>query len=312
MLVDSAATIEGDGWIIDSDANVHIAKHRGAFITYAKKDMLVGTAEQGGNEMKMIGIGLVRLPMENPDTGKTTYLVLSTVYHCPTVRYNIISEGFLMASGIDTLTSLNINGKRLIRPDGRLLGYTTMYKKYFFLKLMNMPVVQATGTARSRGSEGPETKLRTWHRRLAHLGYDNVKKLTDMSTGMDLFPAELKEKPELHCSECLTAKTVKRIPKTPARRATQLLELVYSDIWGPSPVIAKSDTGALNIRYFLSMIDDYSRFTRLYFLKNIESATLRKVFEYYVAWAERQSGKKLKKFRHDGGRQYVLGLGAEF
>ena len=46
-------------------------------------------------------------------------------------------------------------------------------------------------------------------------------------------------------------------------RASAPFELVYSDVWGPCPVV--SPTG---FRYFVTFVDDYSQTTWLYFMKN--------------------------------------------
>lgn len=53
----------------------------------------------------------------------------------------------------------------------------------------------------------------------------------------------------------------------------------------------------------VTFIDDYSRYTVLYFLKK-KSEVFGK-FKEYVATAERQTGNKLKKLRDDKGSEYI-------
>ncbi|KAK2970794.1 hypothetical protein RJ640_007090 [Escallonia rubra] len=47
------------------------------------------------------------------------------------------------------------------------------------------------------------------------------------------------------------------------KRVESAFELVNSDVWGPCPVLSKS-----GFRYFVTFVDDFSRMTWIYFMKN--------------------------------------------
>ncbi|GKA40567.1 polyprotein [Tanacetum coccineum] len=49
----------------------------------------------------------------------------------------------------------------------------------------------------------------------------------------------------------------------PNKRAASPFELVHSDVWGPCPITSKS-----GFKYFITFVDDYSRVTWLYLMKN--------------------------------------------
>ena len=55
--------------------------------------------------------------------------------------------------------------------------------------------------------------------------------------------------------------------------------------------------------YFVSFIDDYSGLANAYYLKHKNEA--HKVFLEYKAWAENQTGQKIKKVRSDRGTEYT-------
>eukprot|EP00171_Calliarthron_tuberculosum_P022304 IDg22304t1 len=88
------------------------------------------------------------------------------------------------------------------------------------------------------------------------------------------------------------------IPKVSTTRAQDLLELVHSDVAGPLPVTSKG--GA---RYFVTFIDDKSRWTEVYPMKT--KSECFKHFRRFQRHAERKVGKKIKALRSDGGGEYT-------
>ena len=76
------------------------------------------------------------------------------------------------------------------------------------------------------------------------------------------------------------------------------LDYIHSDLWGPSQV--PSIGGA---RYFLTLIDDYSRKVWIYFLKNKNETFLK--FKEWKIVVETQVGRKVKKLRIDNGLEFL-------
>ncbi|ONK55055.1 uncharacterized protein A4U43_UnF8110 [Asparagus officinalis] len=83
-----------------------------------------------------------------------------------------------------------------------------------------------------------------------------------------------------------------------SRRATELLQLVHTDIVGPFEVVSLGGN-----RYFFTFIDDYSRKTWIYFLKE-KSKALEK-FKEFKEMVEKQSGYHIKMFRSNRGGEYT-------
>ena len=55
-------------------------------------------------------------------------------------------------------------------------------------------------------------------------------------------------------------------------------------------------------RFYITFIDDYSRYTRVYLLRNKDEA--RDVFIKYINEVENQLSKKIKRLRTDRGGEY--------
>ena len=85
--------------------------------------------------------------------------------------------------------------------------------------------------------------------------------------------------------------------KTPLG-STSLLELVHSDVWGPSPL-----TSLLSFNYYIIFVDDYSRFTWLFLLKH--KTKVLSIFKHFKSMVETQFNSKLKILRIDNGSEYI-------
>jgi len=72
---------------------------------------------------------------------------------------------------------------------------------------------------------------------------------------------------------------------------------VHSDIWGPAPTPTMG--GA---QYFLLFIDDYSRFTWIYMMKNRHE--LPQIYINFAKMIQTQFSKVIKVFRRDNAMEY--------
>jgi hypothetical protein len=64
------------------------------------------------------------------------------------------------------------------------------------------------------------------------------------------------------CDACQKAKS-HQLPYPKSSSVSSVpLELVFSDVWGPAPASVGRN------KYYVSFIDDYSKFTWIYLLKN--------------------------------------------
>lgn len=81
-------------------------------------------------------------------------------------------------------------------------------------------------------------------------------------------------------------------------RATEILQVVHSDLCGPMQTVGLSGE-----RYFITFIDETSGRVSLSLLRTKDQALA--TFQAYRARAEKSGGKEIKAFRTDGGGEYV-------
>ena len=75
------------------------------------------------------------------------------------------------------------------------------------------------------------------------------------------------------------------------------MDYIHSDLWGPSQV--SSHGGA---RYFMTLIDDFTRKVWVYILKHKSEALLK--FKEWMTLIENQTERKVKRLRTDNGLEY--------
>ena len=79
-----------------------------------------------------------------------------------------------------------------------------------------------------------------------------------------------------------------------------MLELVHSDVCGPMSIQARG-----GYEYFITFVNDYSRFCYVYLMKRKSEAFEK--FKEFRAEVENQLGKRIKAIRFDRGGEYLLG-----
>ena len=112
-----------------------------------------------------------------------------------------------------------------------------------------------------------------WHCRLGHIGVKRMKKLHKdgllESLGYESFDT---------CESCLLGKMTKTPFFGPMERATNLLEIIHTDVCRPMSIKARGE-----YRYFLTFTDDLSRYGYLYLMKH-KSETFEKFKNFRVKW----------------------------
>ena len=128
-----------------------------------------------------------------------------------------------------------------------------------------------------------------WHWRLGHISIDRIKRLVNdrvLST-LDFTNFET-------CVDYIKGKQTSK-SKRGATRSSAILEIIHTDI-------CSLDMDSHGQKYFISFIDDFSRYMYLYILHNKNEAL--EAFKVFKAEVEKQCGKQIKIVRSDRGGEY--------
>ena len=134
--------------------------------------------------------------------------------------------------------------------------------------------------------------VKFWHGRLDHINFETIRRLMNL----DLIPKS-KIAQGSKCPICGQAKLPKK-PFQHIKRYSHLLDLIRSDICD----CCRTPTRVENM-YFISFIDDHSRFSYTYLIKS-NNEVLRK-FMIFKANDENQLEKTIKVLIYDKGGEYT-------
>jgi len=191
-----------------------------------------------------------------------------------------MTQGGALLKGRKTIASINIKERKFwLRTTNEIsIGHQKS------LALSNLAIALVA----------KEKKLssKTWHRRLGHLGLENLRKLKSCATGIafdDIFEG---------CRDCIQANSTRQPRKGhTSGMATEAYEGVYTDVWGPAPLISHRGN-----RYLLTITDDYTRRVKVYSIKLKSEA--REYFINFEKEVKLQYGKDIKWVRLDNGGEY--------
>ena len=136
-----------------------------------------------------------------------------------------------------------------------------------------------------------------WHRRMCH---QSAHTLHGMVKGNHAIGLPSSSNFEHKCSCCVAGKHARApFPKATEFRASKPLELVYADICGP--ITPSTISGG---KYFLLIVDDFSRLMWVAILKNKSEAF--GAFQKFKTLAESESnGALIKCLRTDRGGEFT-------
>ncbi|KAJ9561573.1 hypothetical protein OSB04_006733 [Centaurea solstitialis] len=145
----------------------------------------------------------------------------------------------------------------------------------------------------SKRSKDIEDQTYLWHCRLGHI---NKKRVDLLLKGGFLGTFDFK--PFDNCESCLSGKITKEPFNKDNERASDLLEIVHTDVCGPFSHEARG-----GYQYFITFTDDFSRYGYVYLVRH-KSESFEKFREYHNE-VQNQLDRKIKFLRSDRGGEYL-------
>jgi histone deacetylase 1/2 len=130
-----------------------------------------------------------------------------------------------------------------------------------------------------------------WHQRLGHPSNNVVQNIV-RTNELSCFPSDNNS---LVCDACQRAKSYQLPYSLSSRVSTVPLELIHSDVWGTANV-------SWGYKYYVSFVDDYSRFCCIYLLKH--KSDVEQVFYSFQTHVERLLNAEIKAVQSDWGGEY--------
>ena len=275
-------------WYVDSGASQHMSCQKDCMQNYTDFPIPEKVYLGDNRTVEAHGKGTVWLKVKSVDGYKPAEL--SDVLYVPNLAKNLFSVSAVTKKG---LTMVFDDGKcAILDSNGTIMGSGNTDGKLFMLDSSLMK-----GSLHEAHSAIDGNSLQLWHERYGHLGVNSLKLLSNQKLvdGLELNPSE-----EIKfCEGCVKGKqTRSSFPKNEASRATELLEIIHSDVCGPM----KTESLGRN-RYFVTFIDDKSRYTAIYFMRH-KNQVLEK-FKEFEAMATNVSGRSIKVLRSDNGGEYL-------
>ena len=133
-----------------------------------------------------------------------------------------------------------------------------------------------------------------WHARLGHANISYIKKMWYLALISATSDACLNK-----CDICIESKLTKKSCPLVQQRESELLSLIHTDLGDLKNTMTRGGK-----KYYITFIDDFSRFTKVYLIRNKDEAF--DMFLSYKAEVENQLNKKIKRVRSDRGGEYIL------
>ncbi|KAK1610745.1 hypothetical protein QYE76_034418 [Lolium multiflorum] len=271
-------------WVFDTGSVAHICNSKQELKN--KRQLLkdeVTMRVGNGSKVNVIAVGT--LPLHLPSG---LVLSLNNCYYVPALSMNIISGSCLMQDGYSFKSE---NNGCSIFMNNIFYGRAPEKNGLFLLDLDSSDTHIHNIDAKRIKLNDNSTYM--WHCRLGHIGVKRMKKLhTDgLLESLDFESLD-------RCEACLMGKMTKTPFSGMMERATDLLEIIHTDVCGPMSVASRG-----GYRYVLTFTDDLSRYGYIYLMKH-KSETFEK-FKEFQSEVENQRNKKIKFLRSDRGGEYL-------
>lgn len=267
-----------ESFIVDSACTAHMSNNKNIFSKIESVKAEVQTAKKS-NTIKVEGKGSI----------EAYECDLNEVLYVPDLSKNLLSVNAITENNGEVHFSKN---KVIVTKNRKTVLEGT--KEENGLYVINLTEEQKNATCLLTQNK---KKAIEWHKKLGHLSKENMKKLIEISSGMNINRKDCDQLNEI-CEVCMKSKQT-RLPFSSERhRAKRPLEILHTDICGPIDPATWDKK-----KYMLTILDDYTHYCVVYLLEDKNEA--EEYLKEFVEEAEAFHNKRVSKIRCDNGGEFV-------
>lgn len=272
-------------WIVDSGATCHISTRREDFITF-DGSVCESVSVANGTAVVASGKGSCKLVMYNFKNVKSE-VTMEDVLYIPSFHGNLISISRIMRNGF----KVEFQNKqcKIKSANGKEIGVADMHNGLFCLRQRTNQAMLAKCSSRNC--------IHYWHKVFGHRSVNAVKEMQTNKAMSDFKIVDCGITQT--CEVCVCCKMTKTpFHKVSETQSNAVMDLVHSDVCGPM----QTETPGKK-KYFVTFIDDFSRYTIVYLLNN--KAEVYEKIQNYMEMVKNKFGKYPNILRSDNGGEYV-------
>lgn len=211
---------------------------------------------------------------------------LNDVIHSPTISKNLLSINKLCQ---DNNYCVVFDDSSICIKDRRTDKVVTTGRSRNGLYELNLnersPVFEVNAIGRM--------SMDLWHARFWYMSEEAMRNMIKM------FQLPVCNNAFKHCTSCVMGKMHRlHSPLRLENSASDLLEVIYADIWGPAPVPSLDGH-----RYYINFVDGFSKFNWLFPI--FQKSNALSVFKKFKLLVEKQTRKPIKSLQTDNGGEFI-------
>ena len=278
----------GKSWILDSGATDHMTPIYDFFSSYIPCTMNRKVQTANGTLLTVSGIGTIKLKSIG---------TLEHVLHVPQLFISLVFVQKIASLAQYKIEFHRNNAFLCNKVQGWRTGLANVHNGLYYLasaqelspKHIINPEIHQCSTA-----DADSKKEKVWliHNRLGHPSFEILKCMSpDEFKGFCI--------KDFLCDVCERAKHKRGTYSSQnIERRKHLFHLLHLDVWGPAP-----SPDLHGFKWFLIIVDDFSRFTWTYLLRHKSEVTMK--FKHFSHMIERRFETKIKVIRTDNTKDFL-------
>lgn len=239
----------------------------------------VHTASGTGMDINYVGHSTIRTPKRD--------LFLKNILHVPSAYKSLISAHCFTR---DNRAFIELHPYFFLVKDQ--VTRTPLLRGKCECGLYPLPTDKLSSASHKQAYGVVKPSLSRWHSRLGHPSLPIVDRVISKNN----LPVTRDSSQESVCDAYQRGKSHQLPYPKSFSVSSEPLQLIFSDVWGPAP----SSVG--NKVYYVSFLDDFSKFTWIYLLKHKSEVFER--FHDFQNLVERLLNRKIKAMQTDWGGEY--------